>query len=984
MPQCVIRRAAAFFFLVMNNLHGFTLLREEDVAECGVHARLYRHDRTGAELLSLSNQDENKVFGITFRTPPRDSTGVAHILEHSVLCGSRKFPVKEPFVELLKGSLQTFLNAFTYPDKTCYPVASQNLKDFYNLIDIYMDAALHPLLARETFDQEAWHYELNNPDEPLIYKGVVFNEMKGVYASAESLLSERSPRVVFPANTYGVDYGGDPRHIPELTWEQLRGFHRKYYHPSNARIYFYGDDDPSERLRLMDEYLREFDRIEVASAIPLHPATPPPEPRVTIPYPATPGENRHHMTINWRMPEGNIPERTLGLYLLDAILTDSPASPLRKALMDSGLGEDIAGCGMETQLREMFFSTGLKGIEPGDIDRVESLILDTLATLARDGIDPKTIEATLNSEEFSFREMNTGSYPRGLSMMLSCLQTWLYEGDPLAPLRYQAPLKAIRDRLARGEPYFEQLIREYLLENPHRCTLTIVPDADMSARLDREEIARLAAEKQQWTPEQIRKTIHNTERLKARQAQVDSPEALRCIPSLKRVDLEHHNKKLPIEVATVGDVPFLFHDLETQGIAYLDLGLNLTVVPDDLLGLVPVWANALLETGTESEDYVALSQRIGRLTGGIENRLYTSANANSEGDASWLFLRGKALDARLPDLIAILDDTLRGARLDLRERVRQIVAEEKAGLEAEVIPAGHRFVAQRLRARYRLGEWIQEQVAGLTYLQTLRRFEQEIEQDWPTALARLQQLHRVLTVRANLLINLTASEQTLPAARAALEDFIARRDPAAAIPASRNWTPANLADPAEALIIPGQVNYVGKGMSLHRADAPVSGHALVVNRYIRSAWLWDRVRVQGGAYGGFSMLDYRSGLMAMVSYRDPNLTATLDVYNQTAGYLRALEFDHEEVDRAVIGAIGDVDSYLLPDAKGYLSMGRHLTGDTEENRQRLRDEILSTTAGHFREFGERLAAFAAEGQVVVMGGETACAALPAARKVSVL
>ena len=966
------------------HLYGFTLVRDEIVEEYRTRALLYRHDKTGAELLSMINKDENKVFGITFRTPPSDSTGVAHILEHSVLCGSRKFPVKEPFVELLKGSLQTFLNAFTYPDKTCYPVASQNLKDFYNLVDIYMDAALHPLLSRHTFEQEAWHYELNQPDDAIIYKGVVFNEMKGVYASADSLLGEHSQRVLFPDITYGVDYGGDPRHIPDLTHEQLLNFHQRFYHPSNARIYFYGDDDPEERLRRMDEYLREYNREHIESGIPSQPADRPLPALVQMPYPAGDEDGHLYLTINWRLGEGLDPEESMALSLLDHILTETPASPLRKALIESGLGEDLAGIGVETQLRQMYFSTGMKGVKPGDDKKVVALTMETLDQLVRDGIDPKTIEATLNTDEFVFRELNTGGYPRGLALMISSMQTWLYGGDPLAPIRYQKPLASIRARIARGEKYFEALIKKWLIENPHRTVLVLTPDQTLKNRLDREEAEKLAALKSSMSAAQRDALIERTQELKRRQATPDTPADLRCLPGLNRNDLDAKNRILPIVAGAIDRTPFLFHDLFTQGISYLDVGFDLRVVPDELLPLTSIWARAILETGTGREDFVSLTQRIGRLTGGIHPEVYVSGLADNDAPGvAWIFLRGKAMDDKLPELLKILDDIIAAPRLDLQDRIRQIIAEEKAGLESSMIPSGHRFVGQRLRARDHLHDWIQEKVSGISYLIALRQLITRVDHDWPQLHQEFLCLHERLTSRPNMLINLTADGQTRSAAEKALTEFLNRRSNQATAAASRDEFSRTERTP-EGLVIPAQVNYVGKAINLHRYGARVNGHALVVNRYLRSSYLWDHVRVQGGAYGGFSMIDSRSGALAMVSYRDPNLEKTLAVYDHAATYLRELAIDEQEVTRAIIGAIGDMDGYLLPDAKGFISMGRYLSGDADERRQKLRDQVLSTRLEDFHVFGEELEHFIRHGHIVVMGSEESLNRLGDIRKMPVL
>ncbi|HMO04362.1 MAG TPA: insulinase family protein [Kiritimatiellia bacterium] len=963
--------------------YGFTLTREALIAEYRITARLYIHDRTGAELLSMVNDDTNKVFGITFRTPPDDSTGVAHILEHSVLCGSTKYPTKEPFVELMKGSLQTFLNAFTYPDKTCYPVASQNLQDFYNLVDVYMDAALHPLLHRHTHEQEAWHYEADSVDAPPVFKGVVFNEMKGVYAAADNILEEFGKRVLFPDTTYGVDYGGDPRHIPDLTWEQLRAFHAAYYHPSNARIFFYGDDPEDERLRRMDAYLRDYDRAEINSAVAVQPARPLPE-RVVMPYPSQPDDTNagHYLTINWRLREDKDPEYLLAWSLLEYILIETPASPLRKALMDADLGDDLAGSGVETHVRELYFSTGLKGFAPADEEKVVDVMFTTLRELVQHGIDPKTIDAALNTEEFHLRELNTGNYPRGLSLMVAALQTWVYGGDPLGPIQYARSLAAIRARLAAGERYFESLIQRELLDNPNRVRLVLAPDPDLKNRLDREEQERLARAHAGWSAEQRRAVVERTAELRRLQATPDRPEELACIPNLARSDLDSAASRLPIETGSIADTPFLFHDLFTQGITYLDLGFNLAAVPDHLLSLVPVWSRAVLETGTAAEDFVALSQRIGQTTGGIDPELLATTRRQTPDPVTWLFLRGKAMDDQLHHLLAILHDILDGARLDLRERVAQIVSEEKAELESSIIPSGHRFVAQRLRARYTEADAVQEQLSGISYLLALRNLERRIGDEWPKVAADLHAVHAALVNRQAMLVNVTASGTTRAATEKAIATFLARLPATTWSPHRRILPPAPHAP--EGLLIPAQVNYVGKSVNLYQLQRPITGHDLVVNRYLRTAWLWDQVRVQGGAYGAFGMLDPRAGQCTMTSYRDPNTERTLATYDRTPEFLRALSLDDAELTRAIVGTIGDLDGYLLPDAKGFIAMGRHLAGDTDAIRQTTRDQVLATTAGHFAEYAASLDLLARHGSVVMMGAREKLGSHPGITLIPVL
>ncbi len=456
-----------------------------------------------------------------------------HILEHSVLNGSEKYPVKEPFVELLKGSLATFVNAFTFPDKTCYPVASQNVQDFYNLIDVYMDAVLHPLISEQTLMQEGWHYEINDPSEPLTYKGVVFNEMKGAYSSPDGVLETRVMKSLFPKHIYGVDSGGDPRHIPDLTYENFRNFWETYYHPSNSFIYFYGNDDPEKRLQLMEGYLKPYKKKKVKSVVPL--AKPFKRPKkVEAAYDAGDDqdiEKKHYLVVNWKLPDTSDPVLNFSLRILGHILIGTPASPLKKALLDSGLGEDLAGIGMETELRHFIFSTGLKGTRKRHAKKIETLIFDTLESLVRDGIDPDMVAASMNTVEFRLRENNTGAYPVGIALMRRVLTTWIHDEDPFKLLAFEGPLNEIKQRLASDPRYFESLIQAHLLDNPHRTILRLKPDPELGNHFDEEEKARLAKIRESLSESQIAELVENTKKLKLRQETPDSAEALETLPS---------------------------------------------------------------------------------------------------------------------------------------------------------------------------------------------------------------------------------------------------------------------------------------------------------------------------------------------------------------------------------------------------------------------------------------------------------------------
>lgn len=951
---------------------GFEFVREESIPELNTRARIWRHINTGAQLLSLENDDENKVFGITFRTPPVDSTGVPHILEHVVLAGSQKYPLKDPFFELVKGSLATFINAMTFPDKTVYPAASTNLQDFYNLLDVYADAVFHPLLTPEKLAQEGWHYELESADAPLTFKGVVFNEMKGAYSSPDNLLGRYSQQAIFPDNAYGVDSGGDPTDIPDLTYQQFKHFYETYYHPSNALIYFYGDDDPMERLRRMDGYLSGFVAIEPHSEIALQtPFTAPRTERFPYGTDATDdGEEsaaKSYVEVNWLLPENKDMALVMALEILSHALLDTPASPLRKTLIDSGLGEDVLG-GLSGYTRQMTFSAGLKGLDPADVDRVEPLVLDTLAALARDGIAPDMIAASLNTIEFALRENNTGSYPRGLALLIRGLGTWLHGGDPLAPLAYEAPLAAVKGRLAAEPDYLQSLIRIYLLDNSHRATVILEPDAELNQRLEREERERLDRARAAMDDDQVQAVVEETRSLKERQSIPDTPEVLAMLPSLKRSDLDPNHKPLPIAVEDSRGARVLHHDLFTNGIVYLDLGLDLRGVPIDLMPYVGLFGQTLLEMGTEGGDFVQLSQRIGRFTGGIYPREFITPVRGSDATSAYLFLRGKATQENAAELLAILRDILLTPRLDNPERFRQIVLESKSGMEAGLVPAGHRFAAARLRSHFHTAYRLEELVGGVEHLFFLRRLTDRIDNDWPSVLADLEAVRELLVNRAGLIANVTLDQAGYEAFKPMLTGFIdglPGESSAAAV-----WNPPALPS-REGLAIPAQVNYVGKGANLYELGYVRDGSIAVINNLLRTDHLLNKVRIQGGAYGVFASFSSVSGVFTYQSYRDPNLMNTLAAYDDTAEFLRGLKLSDDALTRSIIGAIGAIDAYQLPDAKGYTSLSRTLIGNTDEYLQTVRDQVLTTTEADFHALADVLERVNDAGDIVVLGSREA-------------
>ena len=930
----------------------FTLMEERQVPEIDSIARLYSHDATGARILSIANKDENKAFGITFRTPPSRSDGVAHILEHSVLCGSEKYPVKEPFVELMKGSLNTFLNAFTYPDKTVYPVASTNKKDFYNLVDVYMDAVLRPRITEDTFRQEGWHYEVDPETGTLSYKGVVFNEMKGAYSDPDDLHDDLCRRSLFPDTAYGLDSGGDPAVIPQLDYASFKAFHEKHYHPSNAFIYFYGDDNPEERLAFIDAWLAPYSRVAIDTLPSIQkPFTAP----VTLTATYEGSEPKAWTAMNWALSEHGDQKTSLGLSILAHILTATPASPLRKALIDSGLGEDLAGFGLEDSLRIGAWSVGMKGVHPDKVAKVEELIIAELTRLAEEGIDPDTVEASLNTIEFALREKNSGRFPRGLAVMLEALNEWLYDKDPIEALSFGASLASIKTEAMGEGVYFERLIRRWLLDNPHRSTVTLLPDPKAGKEREKAEKSALKAARAAMSAEDMKAVASAAERLRIGQNTPDSPEALAAIPSLERSDLSAESTRIPSEAGSVASSTLLFHDLPTSSILYLDLAFPLDNLEEKQLPYAGLFGRALLEMGTLQADYVTMSQEIGKHTGGIGTTAVLTTKWKSTEASTWFVVRAKAIAEKAPKLFELLTALLLEARLDNKERFKQIVLEEKAQAEASLIPAGHRLVGLRLLSRLTKADRISERINGLEQLFFLRELAERIDSDWTGVLADLEAAKKAILDASRAIVNVTIDRKEFEALKPALEVF------AAALPRRLPTAGAARVGPAafpamELLAAPTQVNFVGKAYPMAAAGVNPSGAFLVAKKYLDTTYLWEKVRVQGGAYGGFSMYDLNSGVFVFLSYRDPNFEKTFDIFKGASEFLERLEISEEELTRAIIGTIGGVDSYLLPDAKGFTSLVHYMTGYTQKDRQAMRDQILAASPADFKALAAALAA----------------------------
>lgn len=920
-------------FDTQKTYHGFKCTHQETIKEINSVALQFEHEKTGAELLVIENDDDNKVFSATFRTPPANDRGVAHILEHSVLCGSRKFPVKEPFVELMKGSLQTFLNAMTFPDKTMYPVASRNQKDLYNLMDVYLDAVFHPRITEETFMQEGWHYELEEPDGPVSYKGVVFNEMKGVFSSPESVLDRYLAHSLFPKTTYGYESGGDPLVIPDLTYEEFKDFHRRYYHPSNSRLFLYGDGNTEAYLKFLhEEYLSGFDRMEVDSHVGLQRRFSKPKWK-EMPYAISKDETPEKKTfvvVGLKLDKSTNYEHCLFMDILSHILLGTSGSPLRKALMESNLGSEVIGGGFDDNRIETMFAVGMKGAKSEDAQKIVDLIFQTLEDLADKGIDEDQILASVNTVDFKLREANFGGFPKGIVYNIQALGSWLYDSDPLIHLKYSQMMKKVKKKSKEG--YFEKLIRKFLLDNKHRSVVVLVPKPGLGEKQEAKVRKQLRQMKASLTESQIQELVKTTQTLQARQMEPDSPEALASLPQLALEDVGKEAPHYPCEVKKERDPKTLFHDLFTNKIAYTQMCFNTETVPQDQIQYLPLLGRLVLGMGTNKRDYVAMGQQIGIRTGGISASDFSTVPLQDRNRIlSYLNFSGTALVEKVDDLFDLYEELFGERNFDNHKRLTEIIRSAKANMEASIVPNGNHYVLSRLQSYHsRLGQY-DEMLGGITYFRFLDDLLQRVEKNPQEVADCFRSVAEIVFARGNLLANITCAGKDFKKVENRLKGMTEvlpeRSHPAVEL--QFDPVPVN-----EAFMTASTVQYVGKAANLYDHGFKFSGQFDVFKALLRTVYLWDRVRVKGGAYGSTMSFDLYTGDLALVSYRDPNLVETLNIYDEIPEFLERLEISEEEFEKIVIGCAGKIDPPLTPDRKGSLSKIEYLTGMTHEFKQR--------------------------------------------------
>lgn len=927
---------------------GFRITRVTPVPEIRATAYEARHLATGARFLHLHCDDRENLYAITFRTPPPDSTGVAHILEHSTLAGSRHFPVKDAFNELVKSTLNTFINAFTAPDFTCYPICSQVRADFYNLARVYTDLALRPLLKRQTFMREGHHLELTEAGA-LSISGIVYNEMKGAFSVPERVSYSSTLQGLFPDTPYGVESGGTPEDIPKLTHEQFCEFHRRYYSPSNACLFLYGDIPTRDHLEFLAQQLEAFAAIEIDSRVPLQPRWGQPR-TLRAEYPVGEGdpiERRATVNVAWLTAAADDLEERLALEVLHEALIGNAAAPLRRALIDSGLGEDLSPLtGLASWYKQLPFVVGLRGTDEGQADAIEKLALETLERICREGIPRDLLEGAFHQVEFKGLEITRAPLPFPLTLLFRAMGTWLHELDPLVPLTFPTLIASLRERWIADPKLFEGTIRRWMLDNPHRLRAVIAPSRTLAGEREAKLASELAARKNAMSEAELAEIRRTMEALTEEQRTPDPPEAVATLPKLQIAEIPREVETIPTVEQAIDGVPALEHDLFSNGVAYLDLVFDVADVPEDLQPYLPLLGAAATGMGAAGAGYAAFASRKALALGELAADLDAGERLADGAPVQRFVLRARALRRNIPEMIAIVRDILIAGDLDDHDRLEDILAEERNQLRASIAPNGHAIARLTAAARLSLASWRNEQWFGVSQVRFLNGQAGTYGEKGEALRARLAELRQRVLTRGRMLLNLTGDAACVMEMQDALRGLVA------ALPAggevSRVTGAAVPPGAPRGVAIPGEVCYVARVLPVPRHNAPEAPALWVLSNYLRTGHLYKKIRVEGGAYGGLCLYDTLKGQLGMMSYRDPNLERTLEVYDATVDAFLAERLEPDAMRTAIVGAVGRLDRPMDPAEKGYEAMRRRMIGLTDDDRRRFRAGVLATTAEQLR------------------------------------
>lgn len=955
--------------MTIHDLAEYEILDEHRVEDVQSDGFILRHKKSGARIAVLSNNDDNKVFYIGFRTPPEDETGVPHIIEHTTLCGSKKFPVKDPFIELAKGSLNTFLNAMTYPDKTVYPVASCNDQDFKNLMDVYLDAVFNPNITKyeEIFKQEGWHYELTGKDDELKINGVVYNEMKGAYSSPDEVLSSQIYRSLFPDNTYSKDSGGNPEYIPKLTYEAYLDFYHKYYHPSNSYIYLYGDMDVVERLEWLDkEYLSLYDYKKVNSEINKQPAFDEIK-NVEAQYSITMDdsqENKTYLSYN-RVVGDSLDEMLYQAFdVLDYALVSSPGAPVKQALIDAGIGDDVYGS-YDAGILQPVFSFVAKNANASQADEFESIIENTLKEVIKTGINKEALLAGINSSEFKFREADFGQFPKGLLFGLNCLDSWLF--DDMKPFIHLECLGTFAKlRKAVDTDYFEKLIQEYLLDNTNGSSVTVKPKRGLGNEREEALAKELSDYKASLSDEEIKKLIEDTEHLKKYQEEPSSDEDLRKLPMLTRADMKKNAMPFSNIEDELLDVKVVRHDIESNGIDYISFLFDAGDFAQSELGYLGFFTNALGLVSTEKYSYTDLANATNIYTGGISTGTASHPDIKDRNNFVFKFeVKLKVLEKNLDKALELMEQMLLSSDFTDTKRLGELVAQIKARLQANLSSSGHLVAAMRSMSSFSRYALYQDELKGVAFYRSICCIEKELSESPKSVSDKLAAIAKKLFARNRMLISFTGNNEAYGNAKPSLEKVIAGFNKMSAV---GNQAEVHFNTAKEAFIDASQIQYVAKTGDFICEGYEYTGALRLLRIILSYDYLWINVRVKGGAYGCMNTF-LRSGESYFVSYRDPNLSDTLDVYDRIPEYIKNFSPDERDMTKYIIGTFSALDTPMNPEAKGSRSLSAYLEGITYEQIQKERNEILNAQPEDIRRLADLVEAVLKKDSICVIGNE---------------
>lgn len=955
--------------MTIHDLAEYEILDEHRVEDVQSDGFILKHKKSGARIAILSNNDDNKVFYIGFRTPPEDETGVPHIIEHTTLCGSKKFPVKDPFIELAKGSLNTFLNAMTYPDKTVYPVASCNDQDFKNLMDVYLDAVFNPNITKyeEIFKQEGWHYELIGKDDELKINGVVYNEMKGAYSSPDEVLSSQIYRSLFPDNTYSKDSGGNPEYIPKLTYEAYLDFYHKYYHPSNSYIYLYGDMDVVERLEWLDkEYLSLYDYKKVNSEINKQPAFDEIK-NVEAQYSITMDDSQENKTyLSYNRVVGDTLDEMLyqAFDVLDYALVSSPGAPVKQALIDAGIGDDVYGS-YDAGILQPVFSFVAKNANASQADEFESIIENTLKEVVKTGINKEALLAGINSSEFKFREADFGQFPKGLLFGLNCLDSWLF--DDMKPFIHLECLGTFAKlRKAVDTDYFEKLIQEYLLDNTHGSSVTVKPKRGLGNEREEALAKELSDYKASLSDEEIKKLIEDTEHLKKYQEEPSSDEDLRKLPMLTRADMKKNAMPFSNIEDELSDVKVVRHDIESNGIDYISFLFDAGDFAQSELGYLGFFTNALGLVSTEKYSYTDLANATNIYTGGISTGTASHPDIKDRNNFVFKFeVKLKVLEKNLDKALELMEQMLLTSDFTDTKRLGELVAQIKARLQANLSSSGHLVAAMRSMSSFSRYALYQDELKGVAFYRSICCIEKELSESPKSVSDKLAAIAKKLFARNRMLISFTGNNEAYGNAKPSLEKVIAGFDKMSAI---GNQAEVHFNTAKEAFIDASQIQYVAKTGDFICEGYEYTGALRLLRIILSYDYLWINVRVKGGAYGCMNTF-LRSGESYFVSYRDPNLSDTLDVYDRIPEYIKSFSPDERDMTKYIIGTFSALDTPMNPEAKGSRSLSAYLEGITYEQIQKERNEILNAQPEDIRRLADLVEAVLKKDSICVIGNE---------------